>query len=120
MASTDPTGEVVGLMPPPPGVVPDFYHTTPVQVSFIAVFAVSFALATIALLLRVYTRVLVVKSVGLDERMLPMRLNAYLFYVSRSNMLAALLISAWAVTLAFFVESLKGVPLHGIDRSIPA
>ncbi|KXX73373.1 Puromycin-sensitive aminopeptidase [Madurella mycetomatis] len=88
MASTDPTGEV-GLMPPPPGVIPDFHHTTSVQVSFIAVFAMTFTLATIALLLRVYTRVLVVKSVGLDE---------------------PLLIGAWAITLAFFIESLRAMP----------
>ncbi|AEO68745.1 uncharacterized protein THITE_2118352 [Thermothielavioides terrestris NRRL 8126] len=88
MASTDPTVEV-GVMPPPPGVTPDFHHTTPTQISFIAVFAVTFALATIALLLRVYTRAFVVKSLGLDE---------------------PLLISAWAVTLVFFIESLKAMP----------
>ncbi|KAL2022656.1 hypothetical protein VTK56DRAFT_5000 [Thermocarpiscus australiensis] len=95
MASTDPTVEV-GLMPPPPGVFPNFHHTTPVQISFIAVFAVTFALATIALLLRVYTRVLVVKSVGLDD---------------------PLLIGAWAVTLAFFIESVKAMPA-GFGRNL--
>ncbi len=57
-------------MPAPPGVIPDFHHTTSVQISFITVFAVTFALASIALLLRVYTRAFVVKSLGLDERML--------------------------------------------------
>jgi hypothetical protein len=59
---------MIGLMPAPPGVVPDFYRTTQVQISFIAVFAVTFTLATIALLMRVYTRAFIVKSVGLDER----------------------------------------------------
>ena len=62
---------MVGMMPPPPGVIPDFYHTTSVQISFMAVFGVTFALATIALILRFYTRVFVVKSVGLDERRFP-------------------------------------------------
>ncbi|GAB1314659.1 Rhodopsin domain-containing protein [Madurella fahalii] len=95
MASTDPAGEV-GLMPPPPGVIPDFHHTTPVQISFIAVFAVTYTLATVALILRVYTRAFVVKSVGLDE---------------------PLLISAWAITLAFFIESLKSMPA-GFGRNL--
>lgn len=66
-ASADPTA-LVGLMPAPPDVTPDFFHTTQVQVSFITVFAVTFALATIALVLRLYTRICVVKSVGFDER----------------------------------------------------
>ena len=68
MASTDSTAEV-GLMPPPPGVTPNFHHTTPVQVAFIAVFAVTFTLATIALVMRVYTRAFVVKALGFDDRM---------------------------------------------------
>lgn len=67
MASTDPTA-MVGLMPPPPGVVPDFERTTSVQISFIVVFAVTFTLATVTLAMRVYTRFFIVKSVGLDER----------------------------------------------------
>ncbi|KAK4149764.1 puromycin-sensitive aminopeptidase [Chaetomidium leptoderma] len=95
MSSTDPTA-MVGLMPAPPDVTPDFYHTTPVQISFIAVFTVTFALATIALLLRVYTRVMIVKSVGLDE---------------------PLLVSAWAVTLAFFIVSVQAMPA-GFGRNL--
>ncbi|KAK3297418.1 uncharacterized protein B0H64DRAFT_473530 [Chaetomium fimeti] len=94
-AGPDPTG-MVGMMPPPPNVTPDFYHTTSVQIAFIAVFGVTFALATIALLLRFYTRVFVVKSVGLDE---------------------PLLISAWAVTLAFFVVSVQAMP-SGFGRNM--
>ena len=80
MASgTDPA--MTGLMPPPPGVVQDFGRTTSVQISFIAVFAVTFVLATVALAMRVYTRFFLVKSVGLDERayFLPYLTLAYLF-----------------------------------------
>lgn len=68
MDSTNSTA-MVGLMPPPPGVTPDFNHTTDVQVRFIIVFVVTFSLATIALLLRLYTRAFLVKSLGFDERM---------------------------------------------------
>lgn len=98
---------MVGMMPPPPGVTPDFYHTTSVQVSFMAVFGVTFALATIALMLRFYTRVFVVKSVGLDERRstITWRACRWLWV----NLDAALLISAWAVTLAFFIVSVQGM-----------
>ncbi|KAL2141914.1 hypothetical protein VTI28DRAFT_1799 [Corynascus sepedonium] len=95
MASTDPTAWV-GLMPPPPGVTPDFHHTTSVQLRFIIVFAVTYALATIALLLRLYTRAFVVKSVGFDE---------------------PLLVSAWAVTLAFFIVSVNAMPA-GFGRNM--
>lgn len=59
----------VGLMPAPAGVTPDFGRTTDVQIAFIVVFAVTFALATIALALRVYTRAFVVKALGFDDRM---------------------------------------------------
>ncbi|KAK4446096.1 puromycin-sensitive aminopeptidase [Podospora aff. communis PSN243] len=91
----DPTA-MVGLMPPPPGVTPDFYRTTPVQVSFIVVFAVTFTLATLALILRLYTRAWIVKSISLDE---------------------PLLFTAWGVTLAFFIESLKAMPA-GFGRNL--
>ncbi|EAQ86420.1 hypothetical protein CHGG_07673 [Chaetomium globosum CBS 148.51] len=94
-AGPDPTA-MVGLMPAPLGVTPDFYHTTPVQVAFMAVFGVTYTLATIALILRLYTRVFVVKSVGFDE---------------------PLLIAAWAVTLAFFVVSVNAMPA-GFGRNM--
>jgi hypothetical protein len=68
MTSTTSTAEV-GLMPAPDGVTPDFGRTTDVQIAFIVVFAVTFALATIALALRVYTRAFVVKALGFDDRM---------------------------------------------------
>jgi hypothetical protein len=68
-SAADPTAQV-GLLPLPPGVVADFNRTTDVQIAFMVVFGVSFGFATIALLLRVYTRAIVVKSIGFDERML--------------------------------------------------
>lgn len=106
MASTDPTAWV-GLMPPPPGVTPDFHHTTSVQLRFIIVFAVTYALATIALLLRLYTRAFVVKSVGFDERMFAVCFDTDAISLS-TDVVTALLVSAWAVTLAFFIVSVNG------------
>ncbi|AEO59655.1 hypothetical protein MYCTH_2135030 [Thermothelomyces thermophilus ATCC 42464] len=89
---------MVGLMPPPPGVTPDFYHTTAVQVRFIIVFAVTFTLATIALLLRLYTRAFVVKSLGLDEPM-PAGFGRSMYEVSPTQIVGYLeLLLALALT----------------------
>ncbi|KAL2163212.1 hypothetical protein VTH06DRAFT_5268 [Thermothelomyces fergusii] len=112
--------EMVGLMPPPPGVTPDFYHTTAVQTRFIVVFVVTFVLATVALLLRVYTRAFVVKSIGLDERMhAPAGQSSRMPSGSPKTLtvVLALLISSWAVTLAFFLVSVKAMPA-GFGRNM--
>lgn len=55
------------LMPPPPGETPDFDGESDRQRAIVAVFAVTFTLATIATVLRFYTRVYILKVVSLDE-----------------------------------------------------
>lgn len=96
MATPSPSGAEAGMMPPPPGVTPDFQRTTSVQIAFIVVFAVTYALATVALGLRVYTKAFLLKSVNWDEPML---------------------IVAWAVTLAFFKLSLDAMHF-GFGRNL--
>ena len=63
------TASVIGLMPPPPGVVPDFNtsHITSTQLSFIIAYSVTLALAAVALALRLYTRISICKAFGLDD-----------------------------------------------------
>ncbi|OJJ42109.1 hypothetical protein ASPZODRAFT_137495 [Penicilliopsis zonata CBS 506.65] len=64
MASTS----TVGAMAPPAGVTADFSLTrTTLQEKFILVYSITFGLACFLLLLRLYTRVFVVRSVGLDD-----------------------------------------------------
>ncbi|CEL04805.1 hypothetical protein ASPCAL05930 [Aspergillus calidoustus] len=64
MAST----EIVGAMPPPDGVTPDFSLTrTSVQQEFILTYASTLGIALLLLLLRLYTRLFLVKSFGLDD-----------------------------------------------------
>lgn len=55
-------------MPPPEGVIPDFYRKTDLQHTLIVVYCVTFALASVALAMRLYTRAFIVKNAGLDER----------------------------------------------------
>jgi hypothetical protein len=66
MAST----EIVGAMPPPDGVTPDFSLTrTSVQQEFILTYASTLGIALLLLLLRLYTPLFLVKSFGLDDCM---------------------------------------------------
>lgn len=59
---------IVGAMPPPPGVVPDFSLTrTTVQEKFIVVYSVTLAIAIVFLLLRLYTRGVIVHGFGADD-----------------------------------------------------
>jgi hypothetical protein len=68
MVSASPTTPEVGLMPPPEGVIPNFYHKTDLQRTVIVVYCVTFAIASLALTMRLYTRAFIVKNAGLDER----------------------------------------------------
>ncbi|EEA19213.1 integral membrane protein (Pth11), putative [Talaromyces marneffei ATCC 18224] len=55
--------EIVGAMPPPEGVTPDFSLTmTTVQHKFIVVYSITFGIAVLLLLLRLYTRAFIVFS----------------------------------------------------------
>ncbi|KAL2829346.1 hypothetical protein BJY01DRAFT_255041 [Aspergillus pseudoustus] len=64
MAST----EIVGAMPPPDGVDPDFSLTrTSIQEKFILTYAMTLGIAILLLLMRLYTRLFIVKSFGLDD-----------------------------------------------------
>jgi hypothetical protein len=60
---------LVGLIPAPPGVVPDFniYHLTPTQMSFILAYSITLGLAFFTLSLRMYTRICIIKNFGLDN-----------------------------------------------------
>jgi hypothetical protein len=60
---------LVGLMPAPARVVPDFdiHHMTDTQLSFILAYGITLGLATITLGLRIYTRIFIVHSLGFDD-----------------------------------------------------
>ncbi|OJJ56532.1 hypothetical protein ASPSYDRAFT_134418 [Aspergillus sydowii CBS 593.65] len=63
-----PSTEIVGAMPAPDGVVPDFSLTrTSVQQKFILTYATTLGIAIVLVLLRLYTRLYLLKSFGLDD-----------------------------------------------------
>ncbi|KAI1808971.1 hypothetical protein F4811DRAFT_7857 [Daldinia bambusicola] len=79
----------VGIMPPPPGVTPDFYSWTGLQTTIVVLFGVTFAIATLLLILRLYTVFSIVKKVDWD----------ILFVVA-----------AWGVSLAFYIGTIIAIP----------
>lgn len=58
--------EQVGVMPPPPGVTPDFDGGSYLQDTIVIVYSTTFALATILLALRLYTGIALLRKLGLD------------------------------------------------------
>lgn len=95
----------VGVMPPPPGVTPDFYGGSYVQNTLIIVFSTTFALCTILLALRLYTGAVILGKLGLDAgKYLRLPLQAPIL----TNTLA-LIVLAWGVSLAFFIAMLLGM-----------
>ena len=63
MASIDP---LTPIAPAPPGVTPDFYSITDLQVRLSVTFGVTYGIATILMCLRLYTGVFVVKKLYFD------------------------------------------------------
>jgi hypothetical protein len=58
---------IIGALPPPPGVIPDFDHPESAWYQNVIAIAVLFPLATIVLCLRLYTRVILVRYTGSDD-----------------------------------------------------
>ncbi|CAN8100021.1 unnamed protein product [Discula destructiva] len=80
---------LVGLMPAPDGETPDFYGTSDLQVTILVVYSTTSVLATIGLILRLYTGARLIRNLGLD---------------------AFFLVAAWAVYLASFIGMVKVMP----------
>ena len=63
--------EIVGALPPPPRVIPDFEHPESLGYRVVIATAVLFSLATFVLCLRIYTRAKIVCYMGSDDCKLP-------------------------------------------------
>lgn len=61
--------ELVGIVPPPEGVTPDFHGVSAVQKRFITVYSATLWLAVVSLVVRVYTRTRINKTFGVDDCM---------------------------------------------------
>lgn len=60
----------VGGMPPPEGVTPDFDGSSPLQKSIVIIYSCTFTVATILLMLRLYTGIVIVRKLDWDIRKL--------------------------------------------------
>ncbi|KAL2679109.1 hypothetical protein Neosp_009870 [[Neocosmospora] mangrovei] len=58
----------VGAMPPPKGVTPDFDGSTTLQHSVVIVYSCTFAIATLTLVLRLYSASAIVRKLDWDIR----------------------------------------------------
>ncbi|KAI1467940.1 uncharacterized protein F4812DRAFT_428209 [Daldinia caldariorum] len=79
----------VGVIQPPPGVTPDFHSWTSLQTTIVVLFGVTFGIATILLVLRLYTAFCIVKKVDWD-----------ILFV----------IAAWGVSLTFYIGTIIAIP----------
>ncbi|KAG9235687.1 hypothetical protein BJ875DRAFT_458489 [Amylocarpus encephaloides] len=71
-------GILVGMMPVPAGETPDFniYHLSQTQIAFILAYIITLALAVFSLSLRLYTRIAITESFGLDDALLLLAMAA--------------------------------------------
>jgi hypothetical protein len=71
------TSTPIGVIPVPPGETADFdiYHKTNIQVEFLVAYCITLAFAMITLLLRIYTRLFVNCSPGVDDGKLEAEMN---------------------------------------------
>lgn len=60
-------GGIVGALPPPPGVVPDFEHPESRGHLVIIATAILLPITTFVLALRIYTRVVIARYLGSDD-----------------------------------------------------
>lgn len=119
----------IGLEPVPAGRTANFHGTSDLQVTILAVYIATSVLATIGLVLRLYTGAFLVRNLGLDarksmsfcwcsavflsgERRKKIRLRnsprerIYLLTV----LIIVFLVAAWAVYLASFIGMVKVMP----------
>lgn len=57
---------LVGLMPVPEGDTADFYGTSDLQVTILVVYITTSVLATVGLIVRLYTNIFLIQKLGLD------------------------------------------------------
>jgi hypothetical protein len=59
--------QIVGLLPPPPGVTPDFDHPISIAYRLVITIAICLSTSTIVVLLRLYTNCFIVHIIGADD-----------------------------------------------------
>jgi hypothetical protein len=58
---------IVGVLPPPPGVIPNFEHPESQVYRLVITIAILLPVTTLVLFLRVYTKRVIVRNFGTDD-----------------------------------------------------
>jgi hypothetical protein len=97
-------GELVGVIPPPPGVTPDFDYSNPWKFKTdLVIVGVGLSLSTLCLAMRIYTRACLLSKFGWDDG-----ISAFFFFVPATNRASGLLT---------FLNSVNDYSLGTKDRS---
>lgn len=59
--------QIIGLLPPPPGVTPDFDHPISIAYRLVITIAICLSTSTIAVIFRLYTKCFIVHIIGVDD-----------------------------------------------------
>jgi hypothetical protein len=59
--------QIVGLLPPPPGVTPDFDNPISIAYRLVITIAICLSTSTIVVLLRLYTKSFIVHTISADD-----------------------------------------------------
>lgn len=84
-----------GAVPPPPGVTPNLINPERVTGGVVPVSAVFLTLSTIALGLRLYTKIGIIKIFGKEDSTLDERESIWTTVQLRLTILAVIVIAAW-------------------------
>ena len=61
--------EIVGALPPPPGITPNFVNPYSAQTAIIAVLVACLVITTVLVASRLYTKLCVIKELGWEDRL---------------------------------------------------
>ncbi|KAH8591910.1 hypothetical protein B0O99DRAFT_718424 [Bisporella sp. PMI_857] len=107
--------EIVGALPPPPGVIPNFEHPESLGYRVVIATAVLFPLATFVLCLRIYTRAKIVCYMGPDDYAVILAWIFLVAYVVISFIFnLGLGVHLWNIPLTTFMHFLKLGAIEGV------
>ncbi|KAK8079479.1 hypothetical protein PG997_007297 [Apiospora hydei] len=111
-----------GMMPLPQGEAQDFHGTTHLQIMIIIVASVTFAFATVLLMLRIYTSARIVKKPAVSDceyRFIRFIAFGTRFWNSISKIAspAVLITFSWGLSGSYFIGMVLSMP-HGLGRHL--
>ncbi len=100
---------MIPVLPPPPGVISDFEGSTQVQRAIIIISAVTLALATAFLGIRIYTVMFIIRMFGVDDGQWRARSSHNTKTVLTFAALLVLILLAWTSSITLIVCGCLGI-----------